>query len=130
MVSSPRRLKSKAMIEYATYNVGTDSQILVLELAGRLDLTSSQFLKDCIKGHIEDGYHHFILDCTSLEYASSIGLGTLVGFNSQVKKLDGAVALAGVQGMFADVIRIAHLDKIFHLFQTVQDAAGSFEESQ
>ena len=116
------------MIEYGTYSVGENNEILVLELTGRLDLASSRFLRDCLQGHIEEGFHHFVLDCTLLEYASSIGLGTLVGANSQVKGLDGSVALAGVQGKFADVLRIAHLDKVFHLFQTVQDAAAALKK--
>lgn len=114
------------MIEYATYRTGSNNDILVLEITGRLDSASSQFLLDCIQGHIDDGLHKFILDCTNLAYISSFGLGALVRTNSNLKGREGSVALVGVQGLIADVLRIAHLDRLFHLFPTVDDAAQSF----
>jgi anti-sigma B factor antagonist len=114
------------MIDWETYRRGKNDEILVMEVDGRLDVSSSEYLLDCIEGHIEDGTHRFILDCSPLEFISSAGLGTLVRANKQLQEHGGAVALAGVKGIIAETIHFARLDKVFHLFPTVEDAEKSF----
>ena len=115
------------MIDWETYRKGENNEILVLEIDGRLDVTSSEYLLDCIQGHIEDGVHLFILDCSPLEFISSAGLGTLVRANKRLQDRGGAVALAGVKGIIAEAIHFARLDKVFHLFPTVEEAASSLK---
>ncbi len=115
------------MIDWETYRKGEDDSILVMEIDGRLDLTSSEYLLDCIEGHIEDGVHRFILDCEPLEFISSAGLGALVRANKRLRQAGGSIALAGVKGIIAEAIHLTHFDKIFHLFPTVEAAEASFE---
>lgn len=100
---------------------------LVLELEGRLDGASSEYLLDCIQGHVEDGVKNVILNCTELEYISSIGLGTLVRANTRLKPREGRVVLVGVKGLVAEVLKVAHLDRIFNLFPDVETAAADLQ---
>lgn len=117
------------MIDYTTYPMGDDESILVLELTGRLDDESSQFLIDYLQGMIDEGSHKFVLDCGLLDHISSHGLGTLVRANSRLKKIDGAVALANVPGTIAEILRIVHFDRLFHIFPDVTAAANSLAQA-
>ena len=100
------------MIDFDTYRTGQQNDVLVLQISGQLDTASSQFLIDCIQGHIEDGLHKFVLDCTNLTHISSFGLATLVRANTSLKDRDGLVALAGVPGLLAELLRLSHLAAI------------------
>ena len=117
------------MIGYETYTIGERDQILVMEVEGRLDTEASQYLLDCVQAQIDRGMHDIILDCSNLEYISSMGLGTLVRANSRLRALSGSVALVQVPGLVADVIGIARLDKLLHIFSTVEEAADSFKSN-
>lgn len=110
------------MIDYVTYKAGPGDQILVLELAGRLDDHSAEFLISCLAGHIRDGTTKIVLDCRHLEHVSSVGLGALVRVHSRLKKDGGEVKLARVEGVIADILRIVHFDRLFHIYPTVEDA--------
>ena len=115
------------MIDYKTHKAGQDNDILVMDVYGKLDTDTSAFLLDCVQGFIEDGMKKFVLDCSKLEYISSMGLGTLVRANGRLKKQDGALAISGVTGVGADVFRIMRLDHVFNMYETVEEAIGSLE---
>ena len=59
-----------------------------------------------------------MLDVSRLEYISSVGLGTLVAFYKQVRARNGHMMLAGVRPAVADILKSAHLER---LFQTEPD---------
>ena len=113
------------MIDFDTYKLEGPDEIYVMDLVGTVDLDTSDFLLDCIQNHIEDDVRRLVLDCSKLDYISSVGLGILVRANSRMKKIGGAIALAGVQGMVAEVFRITHLDRLFNMYPNVHEAAKS-----
>ncbi len=113
------------MIEYTTYPLEDDESILVLELEGRLDGNTSEFLLDAVQGMVEEGTQHIILDCNDLEYISSVGLASLVRANSRLKKKSGTVALANVPGAIAEVLRVVHFDRMFNMYESVIAAADA-----
>ena len=116
------------MIDYTTYPLADDESILVLELTGRLDSGSSEFLLDAIQGFIDDGTRKFVLDCNDLEYISSVGLAALVRANSRLKQQSGSVALANIPGTIAEILRIVHFDRLFHMYNSVVAAADSMRD--
>lgn len=117
------------MIDYTTYPLDDDENILVLELMGRLDGDTSEFLLDSIQGLMDEGARMFVLDCNDLRYISSVGLATLVRANSRLKNQDGHVALANVPGTIAEVLRIVHFDRVFNIFDSVVAAADSMRQA-
>lgn len=110
------------MIEYETYQAGENDEVLVIEVGGRLDTMSSDYLLNCVKGHTDRGARKIVLDCTNLDYVSSMGLATLIRANSRMKEVGGSVALVQVPGLVADVVRIAHLDRLLNIYPTVDEA--------
>lgn len=113
------------MIDYISYHHEQYPDVLVLESGGRLDSDSSQFLLDCIQGFIERGDEKIVVDCSELEYISSIGLGALVRANARIKKRGGAITVAGARGIVADALSLVHFDRVLGLFPTVHEAAAS-----
>tara|TARA_R110002049_G_scaffold46487_1_gene135163 strand:+ start:118629 stop:118976 length:348 start_codon:yes stop_codon:yes gene_type:complete len=113
------------MIDYTTYNTGENDEILVLELTGRLDEKTATFLFDCVDGHIKHGRTKLILDCSDLEHIVSAGLGTLVRIHFRLKEQGGQVHLVGVQGVVADILRLVHFEKLFHMHDSVDEAVES-----
>ncbi len=117
------------MIEFSGYKHDDWDNVFVLEVMGHIDSDASRFLLDCIQGYIDAGEQKFVLDCSELAYISSMGLATLVRANSRLKDGGGEIALAGVKGVAADVLRLVHFDRIFNMFPTVDDAAEALQKS-
>ena len=117
------------MIDYETYRMGDDDQILVIAVSGSLDSEGSGYFFDCVKGFIEAGNHRIVIDCRNVDYISSLGLGTLVRAHSRMKKFGGDVKLARIEGFVADVLKTVGLHRLFHLYPTVREACASFEDS-
>ena len=113
------------MIDYITYTAGENDDVFVLELTGRLDEKTSAFLFDCLDGHIHHGHKKLVLDCSNLEHIVSAGLGTLVRIHFRLKEKGGQVQLVGVQGVVADILRLVHFEKLFHMYDTVEEAVAS-----
>lgn len=116
------------MIEYSVQIIDKTPSVAILELTGKLDLESSEFLLDTIQGLIEEGHANFVLDCADLEYISSLGLGTLIRAKSRLKHKSGVVTLANVRGMIAEAIHLVHFDKVFHIFDSVEAAIESMPD--
>ena len=114
------------MIDYQTRRIGPDESILVVDVSGRLNEDTSEFFFGCLEGVIEEGDTKILLDCSGLEFVSSLGIGTLVRIQSRLKRQGGTVKLAAVQGVVAEVLRVVHLDKLLQMYDTVDDAAASF----
>lgn len=113
------------MINYGSYTTGENDEVLVMEVDGRLDSVSADFLVDCVEGHIKRGVRKIVLDCSNLEYVSSMGLAALIRANSKMKGQGGLVALVQVPGLVADVVRITHLDKLLNIYSSVEEAAAA-----
>jgi anti-anti-sigma factor len=110
------------MIDYEAYKADGSDDTIVMVLEGNLDATTSEFLLDCLQGHIDDGITKAILDCGKLEYVSSLGLGTMVRANARLKKHGGRIALTNVHGLIADAIRVVHLDRLFNIYPNIEEA--------
>lgn len=111
------------MIDYARHRIGSNDDILVIEVSGRLNNETSPFLFDCIEGEVDDGSLKVILDFEKLDHITSLGLGTLVRIHSRMKTRGGQVECAHVKGLAADVISAVGLNRLFHFHDTVEEAA-------
>jgi anti-sigma B factor antagonist len=116
------------MIDFKSYKLDDAPEILVLSLTGHLNAENSDYLMNCVQGHIEDGVSRIILDCEELDFISSMGLGTLIRAMTRLKKLGGAVALTGARGAVADVIRLVHLNRLLSIYEDVDAAATAMKQ--
>ena len=64
-----------------------------------------------------------ILDCDCLDFATSLGLGTLVRAAMRVNRESGEVVLCNVRGILAELVQVSQLGRLMHIYPDVDDAA-------
>jgi anti-anti-sigma factor len=117
------------MIDFTAAEHPEDPTVRVIAISGKLDNESSEYFFNCIEDQIKDGHTRLILDCSQLEYVSSMGLGSLMRTHSRMKKHMGDVKIAAMQDFVAEAFRIVGFEKILHLYESVDDAKGAFSAS-
>ena len=116
------------MLDFHYKNVGEDEQVLLFVISGSLDTMHCEYLHSVIEKQIQRGHTRLVLDCTDLTYVSSMGLGMMLRVHAKMKKLGGDVRLAGVQGTVADIVKLVRLDKILHMYSTVDEAVAELDD--
>jgi anti-sigma B factor antagonist len=71
-----------------------------------------------------------ILDLTDLEYIDSTTLGVLVGALHRFKSQNRELALVHPRERIAALLRVANLDSLFRIFESVSDAIAAFEQGE
>lgn len=115
------------MFEYQYQKSGKNGDILVMVLSGTLDASHCDYLLECLEEDILEGRKKLVLDCSGLDFISSVGLGMLVRVNSRMRKRGGDVKLAAVQGTVADLMSLVGLNRIFQIYSTVGEAVAALE---
>jgi anti-sigma B factor antagonist len=83
----------------------------VVEIVGRLDAAeaaAAQAFLDATTGTVT-------MDCRSLEYISSAGLGVLLKTQKRLLAAGGKLRLTGVNRHLQDIFRYSGFDKIFEI---------------
>jgi len=98
----------------------------LLCLAGRLDLNSSTKLKEEVKGYLNDGTIHLVLNLSEVDFINSSGLGTLVSILKDVRMMNGRMVLCNLAQYVQEIFEITQLSHIFDMYPTEQEAVASF----
>jgi anti-sigma B factor antagonist len=114
------------MIDFGTYKLKPDDDVLVIALVGQLDTESCDYFFRCLEGEIDNGHVKLIVDCRELQFISSMGLGMLLRAHSRMKQHGGDVKLARVIGTVAKAIQTVQLHKLLNVFPTVSEALEAF----
>ena len=69
------------------------------------------------------GVKAIVLDLASVQFMPSLALGVLMKWNEACKRREQELRLAAIVPQVRDVFRITRLDRVLHLFDTVEDAA-------
>lgn len=100
------------------------NDILVIAPSGRLDSSSATVFDQRLAATIDRGDTRFVIDLSTLDYISSLGLSVLLSAAKKVKRLDGSVSLAGMNERVRNVMEISGFARIFTIFPTVEAAVG------
>ena len=84
-----------------------------VNLSGEIDIYNSSDLKAKLTGLMTEKPADIHINCKTLEYIDSTGLGALVGVLKHVKDLDREVYLSNVRPSITKLLRITKLDKVF-----------------
>jgi anti-anti-sigma factor len=68
-----------------------------------------------------------VLDLSQVRYVDSCGLGALVGVLTSTRAAGGDMRLAGPNERVRRVLKTTHLDKVFSIHATCEEAAKAFE---
>ena len=121
-------------MELKTKNIGG---ITVIELAGRMTVDNIYSLTKLIErnvfrftGKIEDPAgkrnSRVILDMEGVEAIDSSGLGTILFLAKKCRALGSDLKIVSIPPEVKRVFEIVNYDKIFHIFNSLDDAVKSY----
>jgi len=111
--------------------------ITVIELAGQMTVDNIYSLTKSIErivfpftGKIDDSagksHSEVILDMEGVEVIDSAGIGTIVFLTKKCRALGGDLKMVSVSPGVRRVLELVKLDKIFQIFNSLDDALKSF----
>jgi anti-sigma B factor antagonist len=103
-----------------------DSETAVLRIGGEVDLYSTPQLKEEIRGLIETGVRHLVVDLSAADYLDSTALGALIGGLKRLREREGDLRLAGPRPRIRKVLEITRLVKVFEVRESVPEALADW----
>ncbi len=93
-----------------------EQEILIVELVGDLDISSSPAFKEKAAQWVDRGERSVLLDFTRVPFMDSSGLGSLVGVLKRLKEQNGKLALCGLSRDIAKVLEVTKLDRVIPIY--------------
>jgi anti-sigma B factor antagonist len=87
----------------------------VLALIGEIDASSSIELDLAIAKSVGEGFHKILIDCSSLEYISSAGLGVFMSYIEEFKDKNIRMVLFGMNEKVANTFEILGLNELLKI---------------
>ena len=104
--------------------------IAVLEMNGRIVLgNTSRDVELKLSEVLAAQMKKIIFDVSGITMLDSTGIGILVVCQGKIGKSGGKLHIAGASGLVEDILKVTNVDKILHMFPTVNEAAADFQES-
>jgi anti-sigma B factor antagonist len=97
----------------------------VIAVSGEIDVYTAPRLRETLVSLVDAGNYRLIVDMEAVEFLDSTGLGVLVGGLKRVRAHDGGIDLVCTQGRILRIFRITGLNKVFSIFDSVEDALAS-----
>lgn len=92
-----------------------EKSIWDIQLVGDVDIQSSTSLKEEINGMLNQVETDLMIDCASLSYIDSTGLGVLIGVLKRVRSVEKDITIVNAQTNIKKLLGITGLDKIFKI---------------
>jgi anti-sigma B factor antagonist len=107
----------------------TIGDVRVLSVIGDITMkgTAVAQVADTVRGALQAGRQHFVLDLGHVRYVDSAGLGELVQAWSAVRNRGGAMKLLNVTKRLNDLLVVTRLPTMFDCFDAKSAALASFE---
>lgn len=94
----------------------------VVSIAGDIDAYHSPRLKEELEKYIKGDTAEIILDISEVPYIDSAGLGTLVSILRETRTHKKNLKLVGLRQNIKRIFEMTRLDKIFEIFDTVDES--------
>ncbi len=95
---------------------------VIVAVTGEVDLYASPRLRREIVGWIKERILSLVVDLSGVTYMDSSGIATLVEGLQLSRKYGGRFTIARPGPSIQEVLRFAHLDKVFPIFGSVEEA--------
>lgn len=104
-------------------SVSDQGSVKVVAVSGEVDLSTSPKVRDALLGCILDGTP-VVVDLASVGYIDSSGVASLVEAFQNAKSRGQGFALASVGETPLRVLKLARLDQVFVIHDTVDNAVA------
>jgi anti-sigma B factor antagonist len=106
-------------------STGVDGISTVVTPRGDLDVLTAATLRTAISDAIDGGHAHLVLDASGITFMDSTGIGVLVIALRRSRASDGSFAIAGAHGRTLRTLSLTGLDRVFDMYDTVEDAQAA-----
>jgi anti-sigma B factor antagonist len=94
----------------------------ILSPQGEIDFATGPQLKDAINERLVAGDVNLVMDLQAVDFIESTGLGALIGGRRRAHALKGSLRLVCSQQQLLKIFRITGLDKVFAIYDSVEQA--------
>ena len=102
--------------------------VTVLDMDGKITIgEGSVALRTAIRRLLEEGKKKILLNLAKVGYIDSSGIGELVSSFTAIGKEDGQLKLLNLTQKLQDLLTITKLLTVFDVYESDQDALGSFK---
>lgn len=110
-------------------DLGPDG-IVRVTVRGSLDTSCAEAFYSEVASAIQEGQRRVLVDCSSLEYVSSLGIAMLIRLHSRMKAQGGDVKLVGLPSMLRDVLVTTRLNRLFGMYPDESSAVQAFIDEE
>jgi len=106
-----------------------DSGAPILRIKGAADCSREELIRQEIMSLLESDYTNAIIDLEKVEFIDSTVLAVLIGGLKRFRQKEGDLLLVCPSSRIYRVFEVTGLDKIFHIFNCVNDAQEAIKEN-
>ena len=110
-------------------HINQKSEHIIVGIEGSLDASSSIELDEFFKKNIASGTSKFIVNCETLEYISSAGLGVFISYLDEITEKKGYIVFFGLSPTVKNVFEILGLAQVLPIKNTLEDAESFVKEN-
>jgi len=96
--------------------------VIVLNLAGKIDIDSSPELKAKVLDLIEEGYMSVFIDFSKITFMNSSGLGSLISTIKEARLKDAGLIIINPTTFIKSLFKLTQLDKILTIYDSLEEA--------
>lgn len=98
--------------------------VTVVHVAGEIDVYTAPLLREVLDKQVAAGRTNLVVDLEKVTFMDSTGLGVLVGRLKLVRGQNGSLRIVTAQERILKVFKITGLDKVFHIYPTIDGAVA------
>jgi anti-sigma B factor antagonist len=111
------------------YTVQSSGDVTVVKVqAKRLDAYLAPEFKAKLVDLVQSGHERIVMDMAVLEFIDSSGLGALIA-GLKARGGRGEIVLCGITPRLLSLFHLTHVDKLFHIFDNVEEAVSGLATS-
>ena len=96
--------------------------VVVLEIAGDIDIYNTGDLKTIINKVVEDGKKHIVFDMSQVPYIDSSGIGALIATLTKLKKAGGSLKIIRAHDSVKKVFELTKMTSFFEIYDSEEEA--------
>lgn len=107
-------------------NKRENADVIILDIAGEIDLYNAPEIKDIINKLIEEQKYNVIINLEKVSYIDSSGIGALISSLSNLKKYQGGLKIINVFASVRKVFELTKLTSFFEIYDSEAEAINAF----
>lgn len=109
-------------------NIRSKNEVVILDIAGEIDLYNAPEIKDVINKLIEEKKYNVVINLEQVSYIDSSGIGALISSLSNLKKYQGGLKIIKVYASVRKVFELTKLTSFFEIYETEEEAVNAFNQ--